>query len=132
MQAALCNAVVRLKLELYRLPKATPSAIVLDGYNALFWRTDMFEASSLKDPLRRIDAQELTLGANMRVLSDVSIGSTVVVGAICLSGDVPDLPLALSSEAPYTKYTLPLLSISELGSMLVYYRCDHAVCWCVA
>ena len=132
MQASLCAAVVRLKLELYRLPSSQPSAVLLDNYNALFWLTQVYEASSLAAPLRRADAQELTLGANLRVLSDADVGSTTVAAAVSLSGDLPDLPLGLHGDAaPYAKFVLPPLGVEELGSLLLYYRCGPRWQLCV-
>jgi hypothetical protein len=132
LQASLCNAVVRLKLELYRLPAAVPSAVLLDGYNALFHRTDMFESIAFGGPLRRLDAQELTLGTNLRALSDADIGHAAVVAAVSFSGSVPDLPVGLSEDVPCTRFTLPLLSMDELGRMLLYYRCARGRCACCA
>ena len=132
MQDTLCNAVVRLKLEMYRLPVSSPSAIVLDSYNALFWRSDMFHASSWDAPLRRIDAQELTLGANLRVLGDADIGHTAVLGALTMTGDLPDMPIDVMKpkDTQIQALTLPLLDLNELGSMLLYYRCAcaHMLC----
>ena len=128
MQASLCNAVVRLKLELYKLPASQPSAVLIDGYNGLFHRTDMFEATSLAGPLRRLDAQELTLGANLRVLTDASPGHTVCVGAVSLSGSVPDLPVGLERGSPCTKHIVQPLSMNEVGKMLLYYRCATNSC----
>jgi hypothetical protein len=113
--------VIRLKLEMYQLPRC---AVLLDGYNALFWQTEYFEATSLTDSLRRIDAQELTLGANLRVLSDHNVGKAVVAAAVTLSTNVPDVPADLDGEnAPYTCLTVPPLSVEELGTMILYYRC---------
>jgi hypothetical protein len=108
-QASFCNAVVRLKLELYRLPAATRSAILLDGYNSLFFKSEFWEThvkpGTLDGPLRSVDAQELTLCANLRVLSD------------------PDLPLQLDKEAaPFTKFFVPLMDVTEVGTALLYYR----------
>jgi hypothetical protein len=121
MQGSFCNAVVRLKLELYQVPRC---AVLLDNYNALYWRTEYYDADSLSSPLRRIDAQELTLGANLRVLSDRNVGRAFVVAAVTLSGTVPDVPADLDEEnAPYTSFTVPPLSTEELGMMLLYYRC---------
>ena len=129
VQASFANAVVRMKLELYKLPSSQPSAVILDSYNAMFHTTAFFEAEltkpgSTEGPLRKIDAQELTLCANLRVLSDPDVGSTVVMAATSGSGSTPDLPLALTPDtAPYTKLKVPMLSETELGRMLLYYRC---------
>lgn len=125
MQAALCNAVVRLKLELYRLPRSTPSAVILDNYNSLFWQTDMFAPERLKSktPPRRLDAQELTLGANLRVLSDGDTGSTAVLAASSLTGAVPSLPVLHGASRPVTEVTLPLLAAQEVAGVLQWYRC---------
>ena len=135
LQAQLCNAVVRLKLELYQLPASTPSAVLLDNYNSLFWTTDMYAPEHLKTkrPARRMDAQELTLGANLRALSDSSIGSTAVLAAACVSGAVPRLPVApLSPDGEqlvdYSAITLPLLDAHELTTMLQWYRCVPCLC----
>lgn len=128
VQASLCNAVVRLKLELYRLPASQPSALLLDGYNALFWRTDMFESESWQGSVRRLDAQELTLGANLRALADADVGHTAVLASVRLSGDLPDIPQELmrKHDQPFWRQTLPLLDLHELGSMLLYYRCNFS------
>jgi hypothetical protein len=125
MQAQLCNAVVRLKLELYRLPAGVHSAVVLDGYNALFWRSEMFAPERLRTPrpARRLAAQELTLGANLRALDDAATGGTAVLAAACASGSVPLLPKASRPEGSHCAITLPLLSLPELATMLQWYRC---------
>jgi hypothetical protein len=115
---------VRLKLELYRLRGPQRSAVILDNYNALGWRCEFFHATSLKSPARRVDAQELTLGANLRVLDDVATGDTAVIAAVSLTGDVPDVPMLPPREAgvPFSRLTLPALGTREVGSMLQYYR----------
>lgn len=129
VQASLCNAVVRLKLELYRLPKSVRSAVILDGYNSLFhksefWETELQRLGSLDGPLRPVDAQELTLCANLRVLSDPAVGHTLVMAAPNMSCNVPDLPVQLDAEAaPYTRFTVPLFDVTEVGTALLYYRC---------
>lgn len=130
MQAQLCNAVVRLKLELYKLPASTPSAVLLDNYNSLFWTTDLHAPEQLKSsrPPRRLDAQELTLGANLRALSDVNIGSSAVLVASCLSASVPRLPVIPIDPdgeqlVDYSDITLPLMDLHELTTMLQWYRC---------
>lgn len=90
----------------------------------VLWLTQVYEASSLTGPLRRADAQELTLAANLRVLSDVDVGSTTVAAGVSLSGELPDVPLGLDADAAsYEKFVLPPLGIEELGSLLQYYRC---------
>lgn len=129
VQASFANALVRMKLELYKLPASQPSAVILDGYNALFHTSAFYEAEfvrsgSTEGPLRKVDAQELTLGANLRVLSDEEIGNTVVMAATCSSGSTPELPLALAPDAaPYEQARVPMMSETELGRMLLYYRC---------
>lgn len=124
MQAELCNAVVRLKLELYKLPRSTPSAIIVDNYNSLFWKTDMFAPERIKSktPPRRLDAQELTLGANLRALSDADTGSTAVIAASSLSGAVPRLPILHDCSQSVTQVTLPLLAAQEVAGVLQWYR----------
>jgi len=124
VQAQLCNAVVRLKLELYALPRSTPTAIILDGYNSLFWKSELYAPERLKSqkPARRLDAQELTLGANLRCLSDDNTGSTAVVAANCVSGAVPRLPV-LHGCSDVTEVSLPLLVAQEVAGVLQWYRC---------
>lgn len=121
---------VRLKLELYKLPASIPSAVLVDNYNSLFWTTDMFAPEHIKSPrpARRLDACELTLGANLRVLSDASIGSTAVLAAPCVTGSVPRLPVApVATDGEqledYSVITLPLMDVQELTTMLQWYRC---------
>lgn len=124
-QAALCNAVVRLKLELYRLrPEEQRSAVIIDGYNSLAWRCGFYTVTHIDAPLRRIDAQELTLGANLRVLEDTDTGGTAVVAAVSLSGDVPDTAVLPPREAavPFARLALQPLDTVEVGSMLQFYR----------
>jgi hypothetical protein len=130
VQAQYCNAVVRLKLELYNLPASTPSAVLIDNYNSLFWTTDLFAPEHLqsKRQPRRLDAQELTLGANLRALADARIGSTAVLVAGCASGSTPRLPVAPIDPdgeqlVDYSDVTLPLMDLHELTTMLQWYRC---------
>eukprot|EP00892_Ulva_mutabilis_P000041 jgi/Ulvmu1/10037/UM059_0087.1 len=127
--AQLCNAVVRLKLELYALPRSTPSAVILDNYNSLFWSTDMFAPERIrsKKPARRLDAQELTLGANLRALADGSTGSTAVIVASSVSGSVPRLPVQQDCQEPVTEVTVPLLAAQEVAAVLQWYRHVHAI-----
>lgn len=126
--ATLCNAVVRLKLELYKLPASQRSAVVVDNYNALFWKTAFREATALEQPTRPIDAQELTLGANLRALTDTNIGGTAVLVGTSTSGSVPSLPVGLKGAAvDYIKMTLPLMDVRELHHMLQYYRYVEAL-----
>jgi hypothetical protein len=122
---------VRLKLELYNLPPSTPSAVIIDNYNSLFWTTDMYAPEHLKSSkrARRLDAQELTLGANLRALSDTRIGSTAVLVAGSTQGSVPRLPVAPIDATgeqlvDYSTITLPLIDMFELTTMLQWYRCD--------
>lgn len=121
---------MRLKLELYKLPASTPSAVLIDNYNSLFWTTDMYAPEQLKSsrPARRLDAQQLTLGANLRALSDTNIGSTAVLVAPCVSASVPRLPVTPVDPdgeqlVDYSDITLPLMDVQELTTMLQWYRC---------
>lgn len=86
----------------------------------------MFAPERLKSsrPPRRLDAQELTLGANLRVLSDTDNGNTAVIAASSVSGAVPSLPVLHGSSQPVTQVTLPLLATQEVASALQWYRCD--------
>lgn len=103
LQASVCNAVVRLKLEMYALPKGTRSAVVVDNYNALYWNANFGEVQGLnvlpadrvtghrETYSRPVTAQELTLAANLRVLGDTNNKHTVCIVAGSTSEQVQAL-----------------------------------------